>query len=102
VLAEHDITNRSLKTGPLASFGQTTTYGQLFWAAREWLVPSLIIERLTVEKPYEERLRAVKLDLTARLSEQVTISVGPRLQQDQRTGRYSRSIVFQIALKTVR
>jgi hypothetical protein len=50
-LAEHDITDRTLKTGSYSSFRQTATYGQLFWAAREWLVPSLIVERLRVDRP---------------------------------------------------
>src|SRR5438128_2976808 len=41
-----------------------------------------------------------KIDLTARLTGQVTVSVGPRIQRDEMTGRISRSIMFQIALKT--
>lgn len=102
ILAEHDVTDRTLKTGTLASFRQTATYGQLFWAAREWLVPSLIVERLRVGRPYLERLDAVKLDLTARISSQLTIGVGPRIQRDPISGRVTRSVVFQLALKTVR
>ena len=63
--------------------------------------PSLIVERLSVGRPYEERLIAAKIDLTARLTSQVTVSLGPRIQRDELTGRISRSVVFQIALKTV-
>ncbi|MDQ6700266.1 MAG: hypothetical protein M3Z36_08775 [Acidobacteriota bacterium] len=101
ILAEHDITDRTLKTGSLASFRQSASYGQLFWAAREWLVPSLVVERLRVDRPYQERLNAIKLDLSARLSRQLTISAGPRIQRDELSGRTSRSIVFQLAMKTV-
>src|SRR5581483_6516113 len=36
-LAEHDVTDRYLKTGSEASFRQTASYGQLFWATRESL-----------------------------------------------------------------
>ena len=43
ILAEHDFTARNWKAAAPVSFGQTTSYGQLFWAAREWLVPSLIV-----------------------------------------------------------
>ena len=100
-LAEHDITDRTLKAGTLASFRQTASYGQLFWAAREWLVTSLIGERLRVEQPYTEHLNAVKFELAARISSQVTVSAGPRLQWDPVTGRVTRSIVFQVAAKTV-
>lgn len=102
ILAEHDITNRQLRTASLAAFQQSTSYGQLFWATREWLVPSLIFERLHVDRPYQERLNAVRLDLSARLTSQFTVSAGPRLQRDQLTGRVSKSVVFQIALKTVK
>lgn len=101
ILAEHDITNRSLKTGALATFQQSASYGQLFWAVREWLVPSLIVERLRVERPYLERIDAIKLDLSARLTPQITIGVGPRLQHDRLTGRMAQSIVFQLAVKSV-
>jgi hypothetical protein len=101
ILAEHDVTDRQLKTGSLASFRQNATYGQLFWAAREWLVPSLIVERLEIGSPYREHLNAAKIELAARLTSQVTISAGPRIQRDELTGRISKSIVFQVALKTV-
>jgi hypothetical protein len=102
ILAEHDITDRTLKNTPNAgSFLQSATYGQLFWAAREWLVPSLILERLRVENPYEARLDAAKIELSARLTSQLTISAGPRIQRDEITGRIAKSLVFQLTLKTV-
>ena len=102
ILAEHDITNRSLKTATRAtSFGQAATYGQIFWAAREWLVPSLIVERLRVDRPYRESLNAAKLELAARLGSQLTVTAGPRIQRDEISSRISRSVVFQLAMKTV-
>ena len=101
ILAEHDMTERSLKTGASSSFWQSTTYSQLFWAAREWLVPSLIVERLRVDRPYRESLDAAKIELAARLSPQVTITAGPRIQRDEISGRIARSVVFQLAMKTV-
>jgi hypothetical protein len=102
ILAEHDITSRSTKTETPISFRQAASYGQLFWAAREWLVPSLIFERLRIDRPYQENLRAVKVEVSARISPQFTVSVGPRLQHDQLTGRTTKSVVFQVAMKTVR
>jgi len=100
-LAEHDITDRTLKTGSLASFRQTASYGQLFWATREWLVLSIIGERLRVETPYLEHLNAAKFEVAARLSPQATVSIGPRLQWDPVSGRLMRSVVFQLVVKTV-
>jgi hypothetical protein len=102
ILAEHDITNRTLKVPVAAAFTQAATYGQLFWAAREWLVPSLIVERVQLGGPYREHLDAMRLDLAARLASQLTISAGPRIQKDELTGRISKSVIFQIAMKTVR
>jgi hypothetical protein len=100
-LAEHDVTDRSLKTGSLSSFRQTSTYGQLFWATREWLVASLIGERLRVEHPYEEHWNGARFELAARISSQASLSVAPRLQWDPISGRIVKSIVFQLAVKTV-
>jgi hypothetical protein len=100
ILAEHDLTQRTEKTASLASFWQSTSYGQLFWSAREWLLPSLIVERLRVDRPYQEQLNAAKIELSARLSPHVTFSADPRIQRDALTGRVSRSVVFQIAFKT--
>ena len=101
ILGEHDITERSLKTGSLGSIRQNTTYGQLFWAVREWLVPSLIAERLQVTGRSQEHLEALRIDIAARLRSQVTLSAGPRIQRDVLTGRISRSLVIQMAVKTV-
>jgi hypothetical protein len=100
-LAEHDITQRTPNIGTVASFRQNTSYGQLFWAAREWLVASLIGERLTVERPYTEHLTAARLELSARFTPQVTVTAGPRLQKDAVTGRVTTAVIFQVALKTV-
>ena len=101
ILAEHDLTERTMKTGSPVSFWQSASYGQLFWAAREWLVPSFIVERLRVDRPHLEQLDAAKIELSARVNGQLTISAGPRLQRDELTGRYAKSVVFQIAMKTV-
>jgi hypothetical protein len=98
ILAEHDITDRTVGT---VAFRQQTSYGQLFWAVREWLVPSLIVERLYVNKPYRERLSAAKIELAARLTPQISASAGPRIQRDENTGRIQKSVVFQVTVKTV-
>ena len=102
ILAEHDFATRDIKLPTTASFNQQATYAQLFWAAREWLVPSLIFERVQVNPPYRENLDAFRFDLTTRVASQFTISAGPRIQRDQITGRISKSVVIQISLKTVR
>ena len=75
ILAEHDVTDRSSNTGSFTPFRQNASYGQVFWAAREWLVASLIAERLHVDRPFEERLRAGRFEVTARLASQVPFTL---------------------------
>ena len=98
ILAEHDIVDRTVAN---VVFRQQSSYGQLFWAVREWLAPSLIVERLYVNKPYLERLNAAKIELAARLTPQISVSAGPRIQRDENTGRIQKSVVFQVTVKTV-
>jgi len=110
ILAEHDVTDRSFAASTISpnsaftpvSFRQQASYGQVFWAAREWLVPSLTAERLTVEKPYAERLTAGRVDVAFRLASQITVSVNVRMQKNMINGVWSPSAGVQIALKTVK
>jgi hypothetical protein len=59
------------------------------------------VERLRIGAPFAEHLEAAKIEIAARLTSQLTVSVGPRIQRDEITGRTTRSVVFQLALKTV-
>jgi hypothetical protein len=101
VIAEHDVTNRTRTAPVMTTFAQSATYAQIFWAAREWLVASATGERLRVEQPFEERLNAAKVALSARLSSQATIGVSARIQRDALTGQNTRTVTLQAAFKTV-
>lgn len=101
VLAEHDVTDRTRTAVSPSPFRQSASSAQVFWAMREWLVVSATGERLRVQRPFEERLAAGKLEVSARLSSQATIGVSTRLQRDAVTGRYTRSLALQAAIKTV-
>ena len=102
ILAEHDVTDRT-RTGPtLEAFRQTATYGQVFWAVREWLVASGIGERLRVEAPFAQHLMAGRLELAARLSSRATIIVGTRFERNVATERMTKSVLVQTAFKTVK
>jgi hypothetical protein len=102
ILTEHDVTDRTRNGPAIAAFRQTTTYGQVFWAVREWLVASGIGERLHVEAPFPAHLVAGKLEVAARLSSNATIVVGARVERDRLTGRLGRSVGVQAAIKTVK
>ncbi len=69
-------------------------------AAREWLVLSGIAERLRVEAPFRDSLDAGKFEVSARLTNQATVSVGARVQRNQLTRLWSRSLTVQVALKS--
>ena len=102
ILAEHDVTDRTRPALTVAPFRQQATYGQVFWAMREWLVASAIGERLTVQQPFAEKLAAGKLELNARLTSEASVGVSAKVQQNLITGRVSTSVMLQAALKTVR
>ena len=99
VLAEHDFTRRRLNQA--ANFGQNATYLQTFRYWREWLVTSVVLERLSVQRPYSEHLWAYKGDVSARLSNQFTVTLRAGAQRDFRTGSFSPIASVQLTMKTV-
>lgn len=101
ILAEHDLTQRDRTLPTAADFTQQATFGQVFWAAREWLVASAIGERLHVDGPFGERLAAGRVEVATRLMSQMTIVAGGKVQRNLITGKQSKSILLQLAFKTV-
>jgi hypothetical protein len=102
VLAEHDITNRTLKTTAApTSFRQDASFATAFWAVREWLVPSLGIERLKVGGPYAETLVGPRFDLGVRLSSNFSMGVMTRIQHNPLNHKTSPMVALQLAVKTV-
>ena len=102
IFAEHDFTDRTLKTGTTPkTFRQEASYGQIFFAVREWLVPSVGVERLIVHRPYKETLVAPRVELSARLSSNFTLGLTGRMQQNVITGKFGPTVAVQVAFKTV-
>jgi hypothetical protein len=102
ILAEHDITDRTRNALSPAAFRQTTSYGQVFWAMREWLVASGIGERSRTEAPFAQNLVAGKVEIAARLSSQASIVVSTRLERNLITQKTGKSVTLQTAFKTTR
>jgi hypothetical protein len=100
MLAEHDITNRSLANSS-TSFLQHATYAQLFWYPREWLLISAIGEQLQIQRPFQEHLAASRFEVTSRFSPYVTLGVTSRFQWNVISGQFSPSVALQLAIKTV-
>jgi hypothetical protein len=101
ILAEHDVTDRTRNDLGGVAFRQTASYAHVFWAVREWLVASGIGERLRVEAPFAESLNAGKVELAARLSNHATVVAGTRFERNVLTQRWARSVIVQMAFKTV-
>lgn len=102
VLAEHDFTARQLRASfKGVHFTQAASYGQAFFNPREWLTLSAIVERLTVEQPYSERLWAYKGEVATRLSANFTVALKAGTQRDVRTGSLVPIASIQLAMKTV-
>jgi hypothetical protein len=103
IFAEHDITDRTMNHALNPSpFRQEASYGQVFVAVREWLVPSVGFERLHVQAPYRESLWAPRFELSARLSSNFTLGFSSRIQENEITGKVAPSVALQLAMKTVR
>lgn len=100
ILAEHDVTDRT-RTALAQRFTQNASFAQLFWAAREWLVLSTIGERLRVEQPFMQRLNAGKFEVAARLAPQATVTMGTKFEKNLVTGKLSKSLILQVAVKSV-
>lgn len=102
IMAEHDVTDRTRTALVLAvdSFRQHTSYAQVFWAVREWLVVSAIGEKLSVEQPFLDRQAAGKFEVAARLSNQAAVTVSARLVRNQVAQTWGKSITVQVAVKT--
>jgi hypothetical protein len=100
VFAEHDFTGMKRNLERPVHFGQHTSLVQVFLAHKEWLVYYGTWERLSVARPYEERLSGGKFEVAARLSNLLTVSGGIRVGRDHLTGRTSTGLVAQVAMKT--
>ncbi|HEX7958577.1 MAG TPA: hypothetical protein VF493_01585 [Terriglobales bacterium] len=100
ILAEHDITERKLTTSAV-TFKQHASYAQLFWYPREWLIASLIGEQLETQRPFREHLIGGRFEMASRLSSHITLGITSRLERNYVTGKLTRSVALQLALKTV-
>ncbi len=102
ILAEHDITDRRFHLAARdVQFAQQATYFQTFRYLREWLITSVIAERLTVGNPYPEHLWAFKGEVSARMSNKWTVGLRAGAQRDFRSGAITPVATLQLAMKTV-
>jgi hypothetical protein len=101
VLAEHEVTRRTLATGIDPSPHRYAGYTQLFAAPWEWLVASLIGEQSVERGAPRERVFRWRPELQARLSPNVTITASARNDSTRPADGTARLYLVQVALKTV-
>jgi hypothetical protein len=99
ILAEHDITRRRMHEGTQPN--QSTSYLQIFFYPREWVSLSGIAERVSVEAPYTENLRAYKGELSLRFTSSLTIGFRSGVQHNVLTGSKTPIASAQLTLKSV-
>jgi len=103
ILAEHDFTQRQLHQSYRGvRFNQQATYVQAFRYLREWLLTSVIIERLNVAQPFAEQLWAYKGEVSLRLSSNWTVGLRAGVQRNAMNGALTPTATLQLAMKTVR
>jgi len=95
------VTDRNREAAMPETFQQHASYGQVFWAVRDWLVTSAIGERVRVSRPYSEQLTAGRLEVASRLTSRASVVVGARVERGAPTGHLAKSLLVQLALKTV-
>jgi hypothetical protein len=98
ILAEHDTTRRRMHEGQP---NQSAGYLQVFYYPREWVALSGIAERVSVEAPYTENLRAYKGELSLRFTSNLTIGFRSGIQHNVHTGSKTPIASAQLTLKSV-
>ncbi len=98
VLAEHDVTHRR-ERATSRTFGQDTSYVQVFVYPVDWFVVSLAAERLAIDAPHRERRVAWRPEVSARISPHLTLTTS--LRQEVVGGRTTTVFLVQMFLKTV-
>jgi hypothetical protein len=102
LLAEHDATRWTPRSGGSGdAFYQFATYGQLFLAAKEWLVLSLIGEHLSVQDPFLRREMRLKPEVAMRFTNQITLVVAARYDRSIAGGKEAYLGLATLALKSV-
>jgi hypothetical protein len=99
ILAEHDLTRRNLVDGSQPD--QSASYLQVFYYPREWIAVSGIAERVTVQNPNKENLRAYKGEVALRLSSNLSVGFRSGVQHDVNSGHLTPIVSAQFTVKSV-
>ena len=100
ILSEHDLTSRTSNgTPPSTDVGYLAGHTQVFFAPKEWLVPSVAFEDVVV--PLQDRhTNRLTLGLQTRLSDKLTVIVNARDVFTGAAAGRQRLVSAQLALKS--
>jgi hypothetical protein len=101
ILAEHELTHRTLASGPDASPRRYAGFTQLFFAPKEWLVTSLIGEQSVEPGATKARMFRWRPEMQARLSSYITITASAGNNTVASMAGTSRIYLVQVNVKTV-
>lgn len=102
VLAEHEVTHRTITADQRAAPGRFAGYTQLFFVPKEWLVVSLIGEQANDITAAHARTFRWRPEFQARLSSYMTVTGSVRSDTPLGTTGTSRTYLVQLAMKTVK
>jgi hypothetical protein len=101
VLAEHEIADRESRGSQPVPPDRYAGYTQLFFAAREWLVTSLIAEQVHDLSAPRGRTFRWRPEVQARLSSYLTLTASVRSDARNGSPGSGRIYLLQVAMKTV-
>lgn len=101
VLGEHDLTSRTVRTSTLAPADNVVGFTQVFVAAKEWFVTSLLVDDVVTSGPGGKHLYRLAPTAQLRISDKVTVVLSTRDEFITGLAANSRTYAVSVALKSV-
>ena len=101
ILGEHDLTSRTVRTSTLAPADNVVGFTQVFVAAREWFVTSLLVDDVVASGPGGKHLYRLAPTAQMRISDKVTVVLSTRDEFITGLAANSRTYSVSVAVKSV-
>jgi len=101
VLGEHDLTSRTVHTSTLAPADNVVGFTQVFVAAKEWFVTSLLVDDVVTSGPGGKHLYRLAPTAQLRISDKVTVVLSTRDEFITGLAANSRTYSVSVAVKSV-
>ncbi len=101
ILAEHELTTRTVRVDSLSKPQRYAGYTQVFFAPVEWLVTSVTGEQADDRTAVNRRTFRWRPEVQARLTDYITVSASARTDTAEGVTGSGRMFLVQVAVKTV-